>query len=414
MKPIHLDGQSLTREQVVAVAYGAPIELDTAQLKKVQRAADFLVEQVAPAGADLRRIHRLRQQRRQTARRASPARRQAGREAMRRTACSRNCSDNLIITHAVCVGEPFAGRRGARDAGDPHQHADARPFRHPRRHAAGAGRDAQRRHRAGGAAEGLGRRQRRPGAAVAPRDRAARRRRSVLPGRAHARRRSAAARRPVADPAVAQGRPGAQQRHRADARHRRARRGAARGTARHRRPRRGDDPRRLRRPHARLRCARARACARIRARCTSRGEPAPACCTTPRWPTSTTTWCRASVPGRRTAGRRRNSRRCASTSAGTGCRCRQRHGRERFYQRFKPFRGGKKHQPQDSYSLRCIPQVHGAVRDALAQAQRVLDIELNSVTDNPLAVPGPAKARATSRTRWSPPATSTACRWRWR
>lgn len=65
----------------------------------------------------------------------------------------------------------------------------------------------------------------------------------------------------------------------------------------------------------------------------------------------------------------------------------QRHGREKFYQRFKPFRGGKKHQPQDSYSLRCIPQVHGAVRDALAQAKRVLDIELNAVTDNPLIFP---------------------------
>src|SRR3546814_9351186 len=58
-----------------------------------------------------------------------------------------------------------------------------------------------------------------------------------------------------------------------------------------------------------------------------------------------------------------------------------------FYQRFKPFRGGKKHQPQDSYSLRCIPQVHGAVRDAVAQARRVLDIELNAVTDNPLMFP---------------------------
>jgi len=66
----------------------------------------------------------------------------------------------------------------------------------------------------------------------------------------------------------------------------------------------------------------------------------------------------------------------------------QRHGRERFYQRFRPFRGGKKHQPQDSYSLRCVPQVHGAVRDALAQAQRVHDIELNAVTDNPLVFPG--------------------------
>ncbi|QCO67806.2 aromatic amino acid lyase [Luteimonas yindakuii] len=65
----------------------------------------------------------------------------------------------------------------------------------------------------------------------------------------------------------------------------------------------------------------------------------------------------------------------------------QRHGREKFYQRFKPFRGGKKHQPQDSYSLRCIPQVHGAVRDAAAHAARVLDIELNAVTDNPLVFP---------------------------
>ena len=65
----------------------------------------------------------------------------------------------------------------------------------------------------------------------------------------------------------------------------------------------------------------------------------------------------------------------------------QRHGRDRFYQRFRPFRGGKKHQPQDSYSLRCVPQVHGAVRDAVEQAKRVFDIELNSVTDNPLVFP---------------------------
>lgn len=65
----------------------------------------------------------------------------------------------------------------------------------------------------------------------------------------------------------------------------------------------------------------------------------------------------------------------------------QRHGREKFYRRFMPFRGGKKHQPQDSYSLRCIPQVHGAVRDAMEQAKRVLEIELNAVTDNPLVFP---------------------------
>jgi histidine ammonia-lyase len=71
----------------------------------------------------------------------------------------------------------------------------------------------------------------------------------------------------------------------------------------------------------------------------------------------------------------------------------QRHGRERFYQRFRPFRGGKKHQPQDSYSLRCIPQVHGSVRDALEQAKRVVDIELNAVTDNPLLFPDLPGAR---------------------
>jgi histidine ammonia-lyase len=39
---------------------------------------------------------------------------------------------------------------------------------------------------------------------------------------------------------------------------------------------------------------------------------------------------------------------------------------------------------QDAYCLRCIPQVHGAVWDALAHARRVFEIELNSATDNPL------------------------------
>jgi histidine ammonia-lyase len=45
------------------------------------------------------------------------------------------------------------------------------------------------------------------------------------------------------------------------------------------------------------------------------------------------------------------------------------------------------HKVQDPYSLRCVPQVHGAVRDALDQLRRVLDIELNSATDNPLVFP---------------------------
>jgi histidine ammonia-lyase len=39
---------------------------------------------------------------------------------------------------------------------------------------------------------------------------------------------------------------------------------------------------------------------------------------------------------------------------------------------------------QDPYSLRCAPQVHGAVRDALAQSRAILAVELNSATDNPL------------------------------
>jgi histidine ammonia-lyase len=39
---------------------------------------------------------------------------------------------------------------------------------------------------------------------------------------------------------------------------------------------------------------------------------------------------------------------------------------------------------QDAYSLRCVPQVHGAVRDALAYVRTTLERELVSVTDNPL------------------------------
>jgi histidine ammonia-lyase len=55
---------------------------------------------------------------------------------------------------------------------------------------------------------------------------------------------------------------------------------------------------------------------------------------------------------------------------------------------------GSTHKVQDPYSLRCVPQVHGAVRDALDQLRRVLDIELNSATDNPLVFPGGGVADA--------------------
>ncbi|EYB69176.1 histidine ammonia-lyase [Deinococcus phoenicis] len=42
---------------------------------------------------------------------------------------------------------------------------------------------------------------------------------------------------------------------------------------------------------------------------------------------------------------------------------------------------------QDAYSLRAVPQVHGATLDALMQAGRVLEVEFASVTDNPLIFP---------------------------
>ncbi len=44
-------------------------------------------------------------------------------------------------------------------------------------------------------------------------------------------------------------------------------------------------------------------------------------------------------------------------------------------------------QVQDSYSLRCAPQVHGAVRDAIRHAREILVVEVNSVTDNPILDP---------------------------
>ncbi len=42
---------------------------------------------------------------------------------------------------------------------------------------------------------------------------------------------------------------------------------------------------------------------------------------------------------------------------------------------------------QDSYSIRCIPQVHGASRDAVNFVCKQIEIEINSVTDNPLIFP---------------------------
>ena len=62
---------------------------------------------------------------------------------------------------------------------------------------------------------------------------------------------------------------------------------------------------------------------------------------------------------------------------------------------------------QDAYTLRCIPQVHGACHDAIKYARWVVEIELNSATDNPLIFwegdGSPWRSAA---------ATSTASRWR--
>ena len=54
------------------------------------------------------------------------------------------------------------------------------------------------------------------------------------------------------------------------------------------------------------------------------------------------------------------------------------------------------HKVQDPYSLRCVPQVHGACRDALDYLCGVLDVELNSATDNPLVFPQGGVADATA------------------
>jgi histidine ammonia-lyase len=107
MKSIRLDGQSLTRNQVLAVAYGATVELDPRQLEAVQRAADFLDDKVTHgepiygvstgfgSNADkLLGAHRSR-----------PGEAEHGHQHER---LLDELQRNLIVTHAVCVGEPFA------------------------------------------------------------------------------------------------------------------------------------------------------------------------------------------------------------------------------------------------------------------------------------------------------------------
>lgn len=71
-------------------------------------------------------------------------------------------------------------------------------------------------------------------------------------------------------------------------------------------------------------------------------------------------------------GQARSAARLRSLMAGSEIRESHRHGDPRV---------------QDAYSIRCMPQVHGAARDTLAHVRRVLETEVNSATDNPLVFP---------------------------
>ena len=53
--------------------------------------------------------------------------------------------------------------------------------------------------------------------------------------------------------------------------------------------------------------------------------------------------------------------------------------------------GTRERDLQDAYSFRCIPQVHGAAREALAFFRRLVEIDLNAVTDNPIVFDDPAR-----------------------
>ena len=108
MQTIKLEGRSLSRAQVVAVAQGkAQVTLDAAQLEKVQQAADFLAAQVAKQepiygvttgfGSNADRLlgaHRARD-----GMPGAPVPQGSLMEELQR---------NLIVTHAVCVGEPLS------------------------------------------------------------------------------------------------------------------------------------------------------------------------------------------------------------------------------------------------------------------------------------------------------------------
>lgn len=390
MKPIRLDGSSLTREQVVAVAYGASVELDAAQLKKVQRAADFLAEQVRQqepiygvstgfgSNADkLLGAHRLRE--------GLPGAKKNEESLLD------ELQRNLVITHAVCVGEPFAadvvramlvirintlmrGHSGIRvstlQAQAAMLNAGIVPVV-PQKGSVGASGDlAPLSHLAIvllGGGEAFYQGERMPGgealkrAGLSPVTLSHKEGLALNNGTAQMLATGVLAVNKLeelcdtADLAAAMTIDAFAGRLRAFDEHVHALR-----------------------PHP----GQVAAAAHLRELLAGSTLADIAYHLVPRF--------RSWLPD---SWATPEQQALAFDIGWDWVPLSQRHGRERFYQRFKPFRGGKKHQPQDSYSLRCVPQVHGAVRDALAQAQRVLDIELNAVTDNPLLFPDLPNAR---------------------
>ena len=389
MKPIHLDGRSLTRAQVVAVAHGASVELDAAQLRQVQRAADFLVEQVARqepiygvstgfgSNADkLLGAHRLRQD--------------AG-NAREGESLLEELQRNLIETHAVCVGEPFPaevvramlvirintlmkGHSGIRASTLQAQadllNAGIVPVV-PQKGSVGASGDlAPLSHLAIvllGGGEAFYQGERLPGAEALARAGLQPIRLSHKEGLAL----NNGTAQMLATGVLAL----AKLEELLDTADLAA---AMTLDAFAGRLRAFDEHVHALRPHP----GQVQVASNLRALLQDSTLADIDYHLVPRFrPWTPESW---ADPAQQAL---------AFDIGWDWVPLTQRHGRERFYQRFKPFRGGKKHQPQDSYSLRCIPQVHGAVRDALAQAQRVFDVELNAVTDNPLLFPDLPGAR---------------------
>lgn len=58
-----------------------------------------------------------------------------------------------------------------------------------------------------------------------------------------------------------------------------------------------------------------------------------------------------------------------------------------------------KEKQQDAYSLRCLPQVHGASRQSIAFVRSMLEIEINAATDNPLIIPSESSTNGASEDR---------------